>query len=335
MDTEDGASMVGHGPVTLSFVIPVYNEEGNIEPLCRRIQRTCAENEIASFEVILVENGSWDESEAVIRKLHKEDPRFKMLQLSRNFTYQGGVSAGLAYATGEWVAVLDGDQQDPPELVARMLEKAREGFEVVYGVRVKRQEGLAKRLAYAAFYRLWKATAQIQVPLDAGDFCVMHRKVVKCIASMPERHRFVRGLRAWTGFRQTGVEYERQARAGGRSKFDPLALTGLALDGLLSFSVIPLRLMTLCGLGVASVSFLVGAAQVGVRVAGWFGLSVPFPPPPGFTQINLIITFLLGFNILCIGVLGEYVGRIYQEVKERPIFVVRAKLFGEGNGEEG
>lgn len=324
------ATMTSADPPFLSCVIPVYNEAANIEPLCRRIERTCRESDIAKYEVIIVENGSWDESETIIRRLHSENPRVKMLQLSRNFGYQGGISAGLAYARGEWVAVLDGDQQDPPELIPAMLDRAKEGFEIVYGVRARRSEGMTRKLAYAAFYRFWKATARIKVPLDAGDFCVMHRRVVACITSIPERQRFVRGLRAWCGFRQTGIEYERGPRSGSESKFDLLGMINLSLDGLLSYSVVPLRLMTLSGFLVAFLAFITGMLHVSLRVIAWIG----FPPmfgllPPGLTEINLLVTFLLGFTILCVGIVGEYVGRIYEEVKQRPIFIVRTKLFSD------
>lgn len=313
----------------LSFVIPAYNEAPNLRPLCERILKTCAASGIDRFEVILVENGSADGSEATIRQLHAEDARIVMLQLSRNFGYQGAISAGLDRARGEWVAILDGDQQDPPELVPRFLDKAREGYDVVYGVRATRQEGFAKKLAYKTFYRVWGATAQITVPSDAGDFCIMHRNVVACITGMPERQRFVRGLRAWSGFRQTGVAYARDARAEGESKFNLSGMVLLALEGLLSYSVAPLRLMLVAGSLVALGSFVIGAVQGMFRLLNWFGMS-PLPGilPPGLTQLNLLLTFFLGFNILCIGVLGEYVGRIYEEVKRRPIYVVKAALGG-------
>lgn len=311
----------------LSFVMPAFNEAKNIEPLTRRIERVCQEKSIERYEVVFVENGSTDDSEMILRRLHQENPRIKMVQLSRNFGYQGGISAGLAHARGEWVAVMDGDQQDPPELVPDMLLKAKQGYEVVYGVRVKRHEGVGKRLAYAGFYRLWKASAHIDVPLDAGDFCVLHRKVVDCITSMPERQRLIRGLRAWSGFKQIGLPYERQGRKEGQSKFNLRTMIALGLDGLLSYSVAPLRFMTITGFFVASLSFLVGIVQAVFRILNWLGIAtLPGILPPGLTQINLLITFLLGFNILCIGVAGEYIGRIYEEVKHRPIFVVKARL---------
>jgi len=207
-----------------------------------------------------------------------------------------------------------------------MLDRAKEGFEIVYGVRARRSEGMTRKLAYAAFYRLWKATARIKVPLDAGDFCVMHRRVVVCITSIPGRQRFVRGLRAWCGFRQTGIEYEHGPRSGSESKFDLLGMINLSLDGLLSYSVVPLRLMTLSGFR----AFITDLVYSALRVLAWIGFPLMLGLLPlGLTEINLLVTFLLGFTILCIGVVGEYVGRIYEEVKQRPVFVVRTKLFGD------
>jgi dolichol-phosphate mannosyltransferase len=310
----------------------MYNEADNVGPLCDRIAAMCEAEGIRSFEVILVENGSWDRSEEMIRARHARDPRFKMIQLSRNFGYQGAISAGLSHARGTWVSVLDGDQQDPPELIPTFLERALEGFDVVYGVRIKRAEGWVKRTSYRAFYRLWKATAQIAVPVDAGDFCVMHRRVARAIVSMPERQRFLRGLRAWSGFRQVGVPYHRPGREIGETKFGITSLVSLALDGLLAYSVIPLRLMTWAGLFVSAAAFLIGILQASFRIMPMLGLDPPLGVvPPGLTQINVLITFLLGFNILCVGILGEYVGRIYEEVKQRPIFLVRSALLGEND----
>lgn len=314
-------------PCDVSFVIPVFNEAEHLGPLSERIARTCDEHAIEAYEILFVENGSVDDSEGILRRLHEKNQRVKMIQLSRNFGYQGAISAGLAHARGEWTVILDGDQQDPPELMPVMLRTAREGYDVVYGVRTKRHEPWLKRIAYAAFYRLWRATAEIHVPLNAGDFCLLRRNVVDSILSMPERHRFVRGLRAWSGFRQIGIPYERAPRAGGESKFGLTDMISLALEGLLSYSTFPLRLMTFVGLWIALLSFVVGSVQACLRILNWLGIiTLPGILPPGLTQINLLVTFLLGFNILCVGILGEYVGRIYGEVKQRPLFIVRGRV---------
>ena len=311
----------------LSFVSPCFNEAENIEALVTRIAAACKAAGIERWESILVENGSVDGSAALMERLHASEPRVRMVQLSRNFGYQGAITCGLAHARGEFVAVLDGDLQDPPELVPKFLDKANEGFDVVYGVRKKRQEGPAKRFAYWAFYRLWKATSDVQVPLDAGDFCVMRRNVVDVLVSLPEKQRFQRGLRAWSGFRQTGYEYERDARAAGETKFNLRGMVALALDGLIAYSVVPLRMMMLLGAVITFGALALSVAQGVARVLAYAGMAVvPGFLPPGLTQINLLLTSLIGFNTLCIGVVGEYVGRIYAEVKQRPVYVVKRTL---------
>ena len=312
----------------LSFVIPAFNESANIIPLFKRIVATCDESSIAEFEVVFVENGSWDDSEAILRDLHRADPRVKMVQLSRNFGYQGAITAGLRFASGQWVAVIDGDQQDPPELIPEMLAKARQGYEVVYGVRKSRRDPLLMRLAYKCFYRVWRLTADIEIPVDASEFAVMSRRVVEVINALPERHRFTRGLRAWAGFRQIGVGYDRESRAKGRSKFSLLGNVSLAMDALFAFSTVPIRITILLGLVVTTGSLLVAAANT----VFWF-LRMLDPTmitgtlPRGLTQINLMFSVLFGVTLLCLGVIGEYVGRIYEQVKSRPSFVVRDIIF--------
>lgn len=315
--------------IRLSFVTPAYNEAENIEPLATRIADACSAGGIQEYEVIFVENGSWDGTETCIRAEHEKNRRIGMVQLSRNFGYQGGLAAGLQAARGEWIAVLDCDQQDPPELVLEMLKKATDSdCQVVHGVRVRRKEGPLKRLAYWLFYRLWRMASNIDVPLDAGEFCVMHRTVVDVINRMPERQRLMRGLRAWAGFRQVGFPYPRQARAKGKTKFGFNDMVGLALDGLLAFTIVPIRIMAITGLVLTTVFLTVSA----VHAVFWLLNLLDLLPirvgvlPPGLTQLNLVLTTLLGFIILCLGIIGEYVGRIYEEVKERPLFVVRDKL---------
>lgn len=312
----------------LSFVVPAYNERTNVAPLAERIRAACAAEGLGDFEVIFVDNGSSDGTDAVVRELHRSDPRIKMVQLSRNFGYQGGLTAGLTYACGEWIAMLDGDQQDPPELILRMLARAREGFEVVYGVRRKRQEGLFLRLAYRAFYRLWRMTAAIDVPLDASEFAVVHRRVVDVMNAMPERQRFTRGLRAWSGFRQVGFEYDRDARRGGTSKFGLAGNLSAAMDGIFAYSTVPIRMTIVVGLLVTSVSLALAI----VNTVAW-AISLIDPTfavgarlPRGLTQIFLFFSILFGMVLLALGVIGEYVGRVFEEVKNRPLFIVRDTL---------
>ncbi len=312
----------------ISYVAPCFNEKENIRPLCQRISNLYPQSTEFDVEIILVENGSSDNSDELIRDLHRSDPRIKMLKLSRNFGYSGAISAGLQHARGDWIVILDGDQQDPPELVPAMIEKALEGFDVVYGVRTKRHGSRLKSFLYGWFYRLYRLMADIDVPLDAGEFCVMRRSVVDAINDMPERQRFVRGLRAWVGFRQTGFPYVRDARAEGGTKFRLRSMINLGLDGLLSFSVLPLRLTLIAGVITAALSILLGLAQGLIQLAKWAGMTgLVLVLPPGLTQTNIIMTFLFGITISCLGVVGEYVGRIYSEVKRRPLFLVEEKLF--------
>jgi dolichol-phosphate mannosyltransferase len=323
-----GVTVRGDGAPTLSFVIPVYNESSNIVPLAGRIATTCTANGLHDFEIVFVENGSWDGSDRILRDVHEQDPRIKVIQLSRNFGYQGGLSAGLAYARGEWVAVLDGDQQDPPELIPAMLGRARnEGFEVVYGVRRKRKEGFVQRLMYRTFYRIWKMTANIEVPLDASEFAVMHRKVVDVMNRMPERQRFNRGLRAWSGFRQTGFDYDRHERQGGESKFGLVGSMSLAMDGIFAYSIVPIRLTILLGVLVTTLSVVIAVANTIFWVISLFDPAAEAGTMPrGLTQTNLIFTGLFGMVLLCLGVIGEYVGRVFEEVKNRPLFVIKDTL---------
>jgi len=312
---------------TISFVVPAYNESENIRPLVNRITVTCEQNGLADFEVVVVDNGSWDNTDEILRELHGNDGRIKMVQLSRNFGYQGGLTAGLCHARGEWVAVLDGDQQDPPELIPRMLEKAKTGYEVVYGVRSKRKEGLVLRFFYKAFYRLWKLTADIDVPVDASEFGLLHRKVVDVMTAMPERQRFNRGLRAWSGFRQTGFDYQRDARHAGKSKFNFLGSVSLAMDGLFAYSIVPIRFMIVLGLIVTVVSVAIAVGNALLWVANFFSPTDDLGSMArGLTQINLVFSILFGMILLCLGVIGEYVGRVFEEVKNRPLFVVRDTL---------
>jgi dolichol-phosphate mannosyltransferase len=312
----------------LSFVIPVFNESANITPLFRRIVAACDENDIADFEVVFIENGSWDGSEVILRDLHRADSRVKMVQLSRNFGYQGAITAGLRFASGQWVAVIDGDQQDPPELIPEMLAKARQGYEVVYGIRKSRRDPVLMRLAYKCFYRLWRLTADIEIPVDASEFAVMSRRVVDVMNALPERHRFTRGLRAWSGFRQIGIGYDRESRAEGTSKFNFLGNVSLAMDALFAFSTVPIRITILLGLVVTTGSLLVALANT----VFWFlrtldPTMITGTLPRGLTQINLMFSVLFGMLLLCLGVIGEYVGRIYEQVKDRPTFVVRDLIF--------
>ena len=298
-----------------SVVIPIYNEAELLTALHQRVTQTLQQFH-TSYEVIYVDDGSSDRSVEILRELCAREAQVTAISLSRNFGHQTAISAGLWYARGERVVVMDGDLQDPPEMIAELAAKYEEGFDVVYGVRRSRKESWGKRLAYRVFYRLLRLTASVEMPLDAGDFCLMSRRVVDLINQMPERNRFVRGLRSWVGLRQVGVSYERQHRFAGRAKYTLGKLWRLSLDGLLSFSYAPLRLALYLGLFVCIVSF------VGIIVVVWWRISTN-SAVAGYASLAIGILFLGGLQLLTIGVIGEYVGRIFDEVKQRPQWVLR------------
>ena len=299
----------------LSIVIPVFNEAENLPTLHARL--TDALNRLGvDYEIVLVDDGSKDQSPDILKRLESEDRRVIVVEFARNFGHQVAISAGLEHSRGRVVCIMDADLQDPPEVLHTFLAKWQEGWEVVYAVRTERKEWWGKRLAYAAFYRLLQRVANIEIPLDAGDFCVMDRRVVDELVGMPERNRFVRGIRSWVGFKQIGVPYERQARHAGSPKYTFRKLLYLALDGLISFSHTPLRIITILGFTVSFLSFLVASFYIIKKFTLGTGV-------PGFTTLVVSIFFLAGIQLMTIGVIGEYIGRISDEVKHRPLYVTR------------
>jgi dolichol-phosphate mannosyltransferase len=306
----------------ISIVIPIYNEEENIQTLYSRL--TAASplwNE--DYEVLLVDDGSYDRSYELMMQICKNDNHFRIIKLSRNFGHQAAISAGIKIAKGQAVIVMDGDLQDPPEELSRFLDKWREGYHVVYAVRRQRKESWLKRLSYAAFYRLLKMASDIQIPLDSGDFCVMDRKVVNVLNNeMTEQGRFVRGLRAYAGFRQVGVTYERAMRNAGEVKYTFRRLIRLAMDGLLDFSTLPLKFATFLGLIISFPSLLIGVFFIVHRIFQFkiFGYSPA--DTPGLASLAVGMFFLGGIMLLIMGIMGEYLGRIYFEVKRRPFYII-------------
>lgn len=303
-----------HRPA-ISVVIPVFDEEDNLPVLYQRLTKILGEFE-PDYELIFVDDGSQDNSAQVLQELVDLDPHVLMIQLARNFGHQISISAGLDFARGDGVIIMDADLQDPPEVLPEFIEKWREGYDIVYAIRANRKEGWLKRNAYSFFYRILQGIANIQIPLDAGDFCIMDRKAVLILNSMPERNRFVRGIRSWIGLDQVGLVYDRDSRYAGQPKFTISRLIFLALDGLVSFSYIPLRAISILGFFISFLSIALAISYTIQKITR--GLS-----PPGFATTIVAIFFLAGIQLITLGVIGEYVGRIFEEVKHRPLYVIK------------
>ena len=299
----------------LSAVVPVFNEEDGIIELHRRLSEALKALDIA-YEIILVNDGSRDSSPELLDGVATADPLVTVLHFSRNFGHQAAVAAGLAQARGQCVTVLDADLQDPPEAIPALLEQWRAGYQIVYGHRVKRRsDPLTKRMLAWMYYRVVRNLADVDIPTDAGDFCLMDRAVVDVLNAMPERNRYIRGLRAWVGFRQTAVPFERAERFAGERKYTFRHSLALALNGIFSLSRAPLQLATWFGFGISAISFILGT---------WFivrRLTVGFPVQ-GWASIVVIVLFLGGVQLITIGLLGEYLGRVYDEVKQRPQYII-------------
>lgn len=303
----------------ISLVIPLFNEEAIIDQLVERLNALmdAAEMEI---EVVLVNDGSRDRTEELIVALALSDSRYQVISLSRNFGHQAALTAGLQHARAtDAVMILDGDLQDPPELLDTFYASYKEGYDVVYGVRKKRKEGLFKRIAYRAFYRMLKSMSLIDIPLDSGDFSLVSRRVVDLINAMPEESRFIRGMRAWTGFRQIGLEYERSARMAGDSKYSLRALIRLAYNGIFNFSEFPIKFITRLGLTAIVISLIYSVYALVMKI---FYNTVP----EGFTALIFVISMFGGIQLFSIGIIGEYVTRIFFQSKQRPLYVVKTRI---------
>lgn len=308
----------------VSIVLPVYNEEENLRHLHERLTAATSGWEVPDLEleIVLVNDGSQDRSLDLIRELRAADPRVKYLSFSRNFGHQAAVSAGVRYAAGDCVFVMDSDLQDPPEVLGEMLAKWREGHDVVYAVRQNRKESFLKRLGYRIFYRLLRRISSISIPVDAGDFCVMDRRVVDVVNSLPERNRFMRGLRTWAGFRHCGVTYDRPARHAGQAKYGMRHLLRLASLGILSFSDFPLKLASFFGLVLCGFS---GILLVLLLV--WYGTGVELwgmqpKDVAGWTSIVALVIGMAGAQMLILGVIGEYLAQMFTEIKGRPAWII-------------
>jgi polyisoprenyl-phosphate glycosyltransferase len=306
----------------LSIVIPVYNEQESIPELDRVFGSLLPSFEWLGdrWEVVFVDDGSTDESRALLLNLARTDKRYRLVLLSRNFGHQLAITAGIDHADGDVVVIMDADMQDPPSVIAEMYARHREGFDVVYGVRKERKgETWFKRATAAAFYRLIRSITGISIPLDAGDFRLMSRQVVLTLRALKEQHRFVRGMVAWVGFRQSAVYYSRDVRFAGTTKYPLRKMARFAIDGLTSFSIVPLRVATWLGILSATCAFGIGIWALTVRVLG-------LGTVPGWTTIMFAVALGSAAQLVMTGILGEYVGRIYEECKRRPLYVVQEEL---------
>ncbi|HUP14574.1 MAG TPA: glycosyltransferase family 2 protein [Acidimicrobiia bacterium] len=296
-------------------MIPVLDEDEVVDHLITTLLGVLDRLPSNDAEVVVVDDGSTDDTREKLRGWVARDNRVKAVFLSRNFGHQSAVTAGLEIARGDIIVVMDGDMQDDPNTIPAMIAKHDEGFDVVYAIRRDRAENLWKRMAYWMHYRVGARVSDIQLPVDAGDFGLMSRRVLDEVNRLPEHLRYVRGLRAWVGFRQTGIEVTRHARAAGTSKYTVRALVRLSLDGLLGFSIMPLRLSILAGIAIL-------AATSGFGIYVLVDRLITGQPPEGFASLALLSLALNGTVLIMLGIVGEYVGRIYLEVKQRPSYIV-------------
>lgn len=304
----------------ISIVSPVHNEEPVLHALYEKITAVLTPTGL-DWELVLVDDGSRDRSAEIIAELHQADPRVRGIILSRNFSFQIAVTAGLEHAQGDAVVLIDADLQDPPEVILEMIEKWKAGYDVVYGVRTKRAgETWFKKATAKAFYRLIDNITGINIPVDTGDFRLMDREVVDAVLQMRERNRFLRGMVSWVGYKQTGVYYERQPRFAGQTKFTVRRMTRFAIDAITGYSYFPLQLATYFGFVIAFVSAI---AIILVIIARLF-----FPEQPLLGQATTLVSvlFLGSIQLISLGIIGEYLGRIYDEVRERPLYLIDKKF---------
>jgi glycosyltransferase involved in cell wall biosynthesis len=316
-----------HKPV-ISVVVPCYNEQDVLLHCHSRLVHALEDSRDFEYELIYVNDGSSDRTEEILRYLHRTFPQTRVVMLSRNFGHQAAVTAGLAAAVGECVVIIDADLQDPPELIALMMDRWREGYDVVYGIRETRAgESSFKLRSAQLFYRLINRLSDVEIPLDSGDFRLLDRRAVNAILAMPERHRLLRGMSSWIGFRQFGLKYAREARFAGTTKYPVRKMVNLALDGIFSFSTVPLRFVTILGVvtAVMAAAGILYSLVVRIFTPHWVA---------GWATLILAVLFTGGVEMFCFGILGEYIGRIYTEIKQRPLFVVRETLERSSQAEE-
>ena len=306
--------------ILITLVIPLFNEEENIQKLFERCSSAFSVW-TESYEVICVNDGSIDKTAEMLKRIHTMDPRWKVITLSRNFGHQQAFLCGLARASGQMVAMMDGDLQDPPELIRKFYETMKNNdCDVVYGIRSKRKESVFKKLMYSSFYHLLKKVANIEIPLNSGDFCLMKKEVACNVVAASEQSLFLRGIRSWVGFKQMGYVYERDARYGGEPKYTLKKLFQLAYNGIFSFSHLPVKLLTTLGFWVILISLFYSIYAVYIKITS--------PDvPQGFTTLAIAIFFFGGVQLIALGIIGEYVLRIYDESRNRPQYIEKEMLW--------
>jgi len=300
---------------SISVAIPVYNEESIVLELLRRTGKVLDEMPGGPHQIVVVDDGSSDNTCDLLEEAAAQDPRIVAVSLSRNFGHQTALAAALDFVSNEVTVLMDGDLQDPPEAIPLFVQSYEQGYDVAFARRVNRKEPWWLRACYYLFYRIIAALSSIHLPLDSGDFGLMSNRLIDEIRKMPEHHRYIRGLRTWVGFRQIGIPIERDARPAGRTKYSALRLLKLASDGIFAFSIVPLRAASLTGAIASALSILYATYSLYVKF--WLH------SPQGFTALILAVTFLSGINMFFLGIIGEYVGRVYEEAKGRPHYVVR------------
>jgi dolichol-phosphate mannosyltransferase len=304
--------------IALSVIIPIYNEADNIRALYDRLHKVAGELGL-SHELIFINDGSRDRSLELIRDLSAGDPAVKYIDFSRNFGHQIAVTAGIDHCSGQAVAIIDADLQDPPELIGAMYKKLQEGFQVVYARRRSRQgEGLFKKWTARYFYRLLAKITSVEIPVDTGDFRVMDRCIVDVLKKMPEQEKFLRGQIAWAGYKQTFIEYDRDGRQAGKTGYTIRKMLRFALDGITSFSTAPLKFATALGFLVSLAAFVASLYVLYVRF-------ITLNAVPGWASLMLVVLFLGGVQLICLGIIGEYISRLSANVRRRPLYVVRGK----------
>lgn len=303
--------------VKISAVVPIFNEEGNIEILYDRLKTTFKKID-KNFEIVFVNDGSYDNSKKLLLKIAKKDKRVKIITFSRNFGHMSAINAGLVHSSGRKVAVMDADMQDPPNVIEKMYKKSLEGYDVVYGIKKKRKEGFIRKFLFKSFYKLLDKISSLSMPLDAGTFSILDRKIVDIIVDLPERNKYFSGLRAWAGFKQTGVVYERGKRYKGKEA-SLSRLFKLAMDGIVAFSFVPLKIASFLGFLFSAIAFVLIIVLFILKLFVNLGIV-------GWTSTISTILFIGGIQLITLGIIGEYLARIYDEVKRRPEYIIEEMI---------